>query len=131
MDTSVSAVLPCSNGPGRVEDVPNEPDVFMPGLSDGVEDRPFMWTHIPVSASTAAIYEPRIMLGAAFGPTGRHRTKHRCVRPVWDFGSSQEPVPTKPTRLTSLPVVVLETTSSRSRCVRLDSRAHQPWPSTH
>ncbi|MGB2363283.1 MAG: hypothetical protein ACPH93_07070, partial [Candidatus Poseidoniaceae archaeon] len=57
VDTSVSgsAVLETNLAVSRM--FQNEPDVFMPGLDDGVENRPFMWTHIPVSASTAAVYE--------------------------------------------------------------------------
>lgn len=57
VDTSVSgsAVLETNLAVSRM--FQNEPDVFMPGLNDGVENRPFMWTHIPASASTAAVYE--------------------------------------------------------------------------
>ena len=57
VDTSVSgsAVLETNLAVSRM--FQNEPDTFMPGLDNGVENRPFMWTHIPASASTAAVYE--------------------------------------------------------------------------
>jgi hypothetical protein len=57
VDTSVSgsAVLETNLAVSRM--FQNEPDSFMPGLDNGVENRPFMWTHIPASASTAAVYE--------------------------------------------------------------------------
>ncbi|MGB0152219.1 MAG: hypothetical protein ACPF92_07840 [Candidatus Poseidoniaceae archaeon] len=85
VDTSVSgsAVLQTDLAVSRM--FQNEPDVFMPGLSDGVEDRPFMWTHIPVSASTAAIYELELCSAQRLVQPGVIAPNIDASDLVWDF----------------------------------------------
>jgi hypothetical protein len=63
----------------------NEPDTFMPGLDNGVEDRPFMWTHIPVSASTASVYELELCSAQRLVQPGIIAPNIAASDLLWDF----------------------------------------------
>ena len=85
VDTSVSgsAVLETNLAVSRM--FQNEPDTFMPGLDDGVEDRPFMWTHIPVSASTASVYELELCSAQRLVQPGIIAPNIAASDLLWDF----------------------------------------------
>ena len=85
VDTSVSgsAVLETNLAVSRM--FQNEPDTFMPGLDNGVEDRPFMWTHIPVSASTASVYELELCSAQRLVQPGIIAPNIAASDLLWDF----------------------------------------------
>ena len=85
VDTSVSgsAVLETNLAVSRM--FQNEPDTFMPGLNNGVEDRPFMWTHIPVSASTASVYELELCSAQRLVQPGVIAPNIAASDLLWDF----------------------------------------------
>ncbi len=85
VDTSVSgsAVLETNLAVSRM--FQNEPDTFMPGLDNGVENRPFMWTHIPVSASTASVYELELCSAQRLVQPGIIAPNIAASDLLWDF----------------------------------------------